>query len=71
VRSAQSYPTAAGRTSQIFLESAIVAKAIARHQREAASQGRIKETREMEALCSGVSEMVLELTRPHQQSSAA
>jgi hypothetical protein len=70
MRSVQ-YLSAPDRTARILRESAIVDKAIARHQREAASQGRIKETREMEALCSGVSEMVLELTRPHQQSSAA
>jgi hypothetical protein len=71
MRSAQSYPIAGGHTTQIFLESAIVAKAIARHQREAASQSRTEEAREMEALCFGVSEMVLALTRAHQQSSAA
>ena len=71
MRSAQFYPAAGGRTTQIFLESAIVVKAIARHQREAASRGRTEEAREMKALCSGVSEMVLALTRPHQQSSAA
>jgi len=59
------------RTSQILWEAAIVTKAIDRHQREAASWGRTKEAREMGALCSGVSEMVLALTRPHQQSNAA
>lgn len=70
MRSVQ-YLSAPNRTARILRESTIVAKAIARHQREAASQGRTKEAREMEALCSGVSEMVLALTRPHQQSSAA
>jgi hypothetical protein len=70
MRSVQ-YLSAPDRTARILRESAIVAKAIARHQREAASQGRTEEAREMEALCSGVSEMVLTLTRPHQQSNAA
>lgn len=70
MRSVQ-YLSAPNRTARILRESTIVAKAIARHQREAASQGRTKEAREMEALCSGVSEMVLALTRAHQQSSAA
>lgn len=70
MRSVQ-YLSAPNRTARILRESTIVAKAIARHQRQAASQGRTKEAREMEALCSGVSEMVLALTRPHQQTNAA
>jgi hypothetical protein len=70
MRSVQ-YLSAPDRTARILRESTIVAKAIARHQREAASRGRTEEAREMEALCSGVSEMILALTRPHQQSSAA
>jgi hypothetical protein len=65
------YQSAPQRTTQILLESTIVAKAIARHQREATLQGRIEEAREMEALSSGVYSMVLELTRPYQLSNAA
>jgi hypothetical protein len=59
------------RTTQIFWEAAIVCKAIARHRLKATSQGRIEEVREMEALGSGVYSMVLKLTLPHQQSTAA
>ncbi len=59
------------RTTQILRESTVVAKALARHQREATLQGRIEEAREMEALSSGVYSMVLELTRPYQLSNAA
>lgn len=70
MRSAQ-YQPAPDRTAQILRESTIVARAIARHQREATFQGRIKEAREMEALRSGVSRMMFEFTRPHQQSNAA
>jgi hypothetical protein len=70
VRSAH-YQSAPVRTIQILWESTIVAKAIARHQREATLQGRTEEAREMETLSSGVYKMVLELTRPHQLSSSA
>ena len=59
------------RTPQNLWEAAIVAKAIACHQREATLQGRIEKVREMEALGSGVYSMVLQLTLPHQQSNAA
>ena len=59
------------RTPQILRESAVVAKAIARHQREATLQGRTEEAREMGTLSSGVYKMVLELTRAQQLSSSA
>ncbi len=65
------YQSAPARTAQILRESAVVAKAIARHQREATLQGRTEEAREMETLGSGVYSMVLELTRAHQLSKAA
>ena len=65
------YQSAPERTAQILRESTVVAKAIARHQREATLQGRTEEAREMEALSSGVYSMVLELTRPYQLSNAA
>ena len=70
MRSAQ-YLSAPDRTDRILRESAIVAKAIARHRREATLQGRIEEACEMETLHSGISGMVLALTRPHQQSNVA
>jgi hypothetical protein len=63
--------SAPDRTVRILRESAIVAKAIARHRREAMLQGRIEEAHEMETLHSGTSGMVLALTRPHQQSNVA
>jgi hypothetical protein len=53
MRSTQ-YQPAPGHTAQILQESAIVARAIARHQREATLQGRTEEAHEMEALHSGV-----------------
>ena len=59
------------RTPQILRESAVVAKAIARHQREATLQGRIGEAREMGTLSSGVCRMVLELARPYRLSNSA
>jgi hypothetical protein len=65
------YQSAPVRTAQILRESAIVAKAIARHQREATLQGRIEEAREMGTLSSGVYKMVLELTRAHRLSNSA
>jgi len=70
MRSAQYQPTPE-RTAQILRESAIVCKAIARHQREATLQGRTEEVRGMEVLRSGVSMMVLGFTQPYQPSYAA
>ena len=65
-------PDTAARTSR---ESAVVARAIARHQREAVSQSRTQEASQMETLRSGISEMVLTLARSyqhsHQQSNVA
>jgi hypothetical protein len=65
------YQSVSERTAQIFQESTVVAKAIARHQREATLQGRTEEAREMEALSGGVYSMLLELTRPAQLSNVA
>ena len=65
------YQSAPARTAQILRESAVVAKAIARHRREATLQGRTEEAREMGTLSSGVYKMVLELTRPQRLSSSA
>jgi hypothetical protein len=65
------YQSAPERTAQILRESTVVAKAIARHQREATLQGRTEEACEMEALSCGVYSMVLELTRAHQLSNVA
>ena len=59
------------RTMQVLGEAAIVCKAIERHRRTATYRGETEEAYEMGALCCGVSEMVLGLTRPHQQSNAA
>jgi hypothetical protein len=70
MRSTQ-YQQKPGHTAQILQESAIVARAIARHQREATLQGRTEEVREMEALGSGVYSMVLKLTLSDQRSNAA
>ena len=70
MRSTQ-YQPAPGRTAQILRESTIVRKAIARHQREVALQGRTEEAREMETLSSGVYSMILGFTRAHQLSNAA
>ena len=70
MRSTQ-YQQKPGHTAQILQESAIVARAIARHQREATLQGRTEEVREMEALGSGVYSMVLKLTLSHQRSNVA
>ncbi len=70
MRSTQ-YQPAPGRTAQIVRESTIVRRAIARHQREVALQGRIEEPREMEALSSGVYRMTLGFTRAHPLSTAA
>ena len=70
MRSAQ-HQLLSERTAQILMESTIVCKAIARHQREATSQGKTEEAREMETLGSGVYSMVLKLTLPHQESNVA
>ncbi len=70
MRNAQ-YLTTPDRTAQILRESSIVARAIARHRREATLQGRTEEAREMEALSSGVYSMVLAFTRPAQLPNAA
>ncbi|MDQ4042686.1 MAG: hypothetical protein M3118_02560 [Actinomycetota bacterium] len=70
MRNAQ-YLTTPDRTAQILRESSIVARAIARHRREATLQGRTEEVREMEALYLGVSSMTLGLIQPHQQSDVA
>ena len=53
-------------TAQIFQESAIVSRAIARHQHEATLQGRIEEAHEMEALHSGVWRMTRRFIGPYQ-----
>ena len=58
-------------TGRVLRESAIVARAIVRHQLEAALQGRTQEAHAMEDLCSGISGMILALTRSRQQSNAA
>jgi hypothetical protein len=59
------------RTTQIFGEAAIVCKAIERHRLTATYRGETERAHELGALGSGVSELVLALTRPHQQSNAA
>ena len=71
MRSTHQYQTAPGRTAQILHESAIVAKAIARHRREAALQARIEEAHEMEVLYRGVCKMTLAVVRPNQLVSHA
>jgi hypothetical protein len=65
------YHPAPGRMAQILQESAIVARAIARHQREATLQGRTQEAHEMEALHSGVGRMALEFIQPYELVSEA
>lgn len=65
------YLSAPDCTGRVLRESAIVARAIVRHQREAALRSRTEEAHAMEDLCSGISGMVLALTRPRQQSNAA
>jgi hypothetical protein len=70
MRSAQ-YLTAPDRTARILRSSAVVARAISRHWREATLQGSADEAREMEALYLGVSSMAFGLTQPHQQSNVA
>jgi hypothetical protein len=70
MRSTQ-YQQKPGHTAQILQESAIVSRAIARHQREATLQGRTEEAHEMEALHSGVRKMSLRFIRPYQLVSEA
>ena len=57
--------------AQILQESAIVTRAIARHQREATLQGRTQEAHEMKALHSGVRRMALEFIQPYELVSEA
>ena len=71
MRSMHQYQAAPGRTAQILRESAIVARAIARHRREAALQARTEEAHEMEALYRGVRRMALQVVRPYQPASHA
>ena len=64
--STHQYQPAPGRTAQILRESAIVARAIARHRREATLQARTEEAYEMEVLYRGVCKMALDVVRPNQ-----
>jgi len=59
------------RTTQILGEAAIVCKAIERHRLTATYLGDTERAHELGALGSGVSELILALTRPHQQFNAA
>jgi hypothetical protein len=70
MRSTQ-YQPAPGHPAQILQDTAIVARAIARHQREATLQGRTEEAHEMEALHSGVWRMALTSIEPYQLVSDA
>lgn len=70
MRSTQ-YQPAPDRLAQILDESAIVSRAIVRCQREAHLHGRTKAAQEMETLRSGIFNMVLGITQPHQQSNVA
>ena len=65
------YQPAPGRTAQILQESAVVARAIARHRREAALQARAEEAHEMEVLYRGVCKMAIAVVRPNQLVSHA
>ena len=69
--SSTQYQQKPGHTAQILQESAIVARAIARHQREATLQGRTEEAHAMEALHSGVWRMILRFIRPYQPVTEA
>lgn len=69
MRSAHQYQPTSERTAQILRESAIVARAIARHRREAALQARTEEAHEMEVLHRGVCRMALEVVRTNQPIS--
>jgi hypothetical protein len=71
MRSTHQYQAAPERIGQILQESAIVARAIARHRREAALQARTEEAHEMEALYRGVRRMALQVVRPYQPASHA
>ena len=71
MRSTQQFQPAPGRTAQILQESAIVARAIARHQREATIQGRTEEAHEIEALHKGLWRMTLRFIGPYQLVSEA
>jgi hypothetical protein len=66
MRSTQ-YQQAPEHTAQILHESAIVARAIARHQQQATLQGRTEEAHEMEALHGGVWRMSRRFIRPYYQ----
>ena len=70
MRSTQ-YQPAPARRAQILQESSIVARVIARHQREASLQGRTEEAHEMEALHSGVKRIALKFIQPYQLVSDA
>jgi hypothetical protein len=70
MKSTQFQP-ALGRTAQILQESAVVARAIARHQREALLQARPEEANEMEALHSGVCRMARQFISPQLLSDVA
>ena len=63
------YQSTPERTARILRESAIVARAIARHRREAALQARAEEAQEMEVLHRGVCRMALEVVRANQPTS--
>jgi hypothetical protein len=65
------YQPTAEHTAQILQESAIVARAIARHQREATLKGRTEEAHEMKVLHSGIWRMTLRFIRPYQLVSEA
>ena len=65
------YLSTPDNAARIGRESAIVAKAIVRHQREAASRSRTEEASQMETLRSGIFGRILMLTRPHQRSNVA
>ena len=71
MRSTHQYEPSPGRTTQILQESAIVARAIARHRREATLQARTEEAHEMEVLYRGVCKMTLAVVRPNQLVSYA
>ena len=68
MRSTQ-YQQKPGHTAQILQESAIVARAIARHRREAALQARTEEAHEMEVLHRGVCRMAIEVVLTNQPIS--
>jgi hypothetical protein len=59
------------RTTQVLGEAAIVCKAIERHRLTATYRGETETAHELGALGFGVSELILTLTRPHQQFNAA